>query len=306
MSPFSAVNDYSMISPVVPFLVQKTKSKLQKENMDAPWAEQYKSIVVENRFRLLCKISFLRIIENLFVCAILPRSSFSCQATGHCSEGPLLWELTHILYPVGIDTTLREDMNRSSQFSMLTPDGGSALMAVVSILLVSGCLLLTQAATLNRSYLGIMGYIAGEWTVVDENDPSIAGNTPSQWDPRRRYKKGDLIVQNYPGFGRQSIYKATSNSPEGRPFDLYLRATHDLFRNELGHPATSNLIWEVSNIHIGFMLVLALMIVWYQLMNYHIGGLLWTFAANAIAAYGMINTGLPDLSEFEKLAQEIS
>ena len=274
--------------------------------MDAPWAEQYKSIVVENRFRLLCKISFLRIIENLFVCAIFPRSSFSCQATGHCSEGPPLWELSKILYPVGIDTTLREDRIESSQFSMLTPDGGSAFMAAVSILLISGCLLLAQAATLNRSYLGIMGYIAGEWTVVDENDPSIAGNTPSQWDPRRRYKKGDLIVQNYPGFGRQSLYKATSNSPEGRPFDLSLRATHDLFRNELGHPATSNLIWEASNIHIGFMSVLALMIVWYQLMNYHTGGLLWTFAANAIAAYGMINTGLPDLSEFEKLAQEIS
>jgi hypothetical protein len=245
-------------------------------------------------------------IENLFVCALLPRSNFSCRATGHCPEGPALWELSKILYPVGIDTTLREDRIEPSRISMLTPDSGSALMAIISILLVSGWLLNAQAATLNRSYLGIMGYIAGEWTVLDENDPSIAGNTPSQWDPRRRYKKGDLIVQNHPGFGRQSIYKAISNSPEGRPFDLYLRATHDLFRNELGHPATSNLICEASNIHIGFMLVLTLMITCYQLMNYHIGGLLWTFAANAVAAYGMINTGLPDLSEFEKLAQEIS
>jgi hypothetical protein len=52
----------------------------------------------------------------------------------------------------------------------------------------------------------------------------------------------DLIVQNFPGFGGQLIYKAASNSPDGRPFDLYLRATCDLFRNELGHPAASNVI----------------------------------------------------------------
>jgi hypothetical protein len=113
-------------------------------------------------------------------------------------------------------------------------------------------------------------------------------------------------VQSYPGFGSQSIYKATSNSPEGRPFDLYLRATHDLFRNELGHPATSNAIAFASGVQLGLIMLLILMVICYQLLDYHCGSLLWTLAANLIAAYGTIGVTLPDYSEFDKLAQEIS
>ena len=179
-------------------------------------------------------------------------------------------------------------------------------MTILSIIHITGALLLAQALSLNRSYLSTMGYIAGEWTVVDESDPSIGGVTPSQWDPRRRYKKGDLIVQNFPGFGGQSIYRATSNSPEGRPFDLYLRATHDVFRNELGHQITSHVISVLANTQIVFLALLTVMILWYQFMDYHCGGLLWILAANIVAAYGLLNVGLPNLTEFQTLASEIS
>ena len=129
---------------------------------------------------------------------------------------------------------------------------------------------------------------------------------PSQWDPRRRYKKGDLIVQNYPGgFGGQTIYRATSNSPEGRPFDLYLRATHDLFRNEFGHPITSNIVTMCAQTQIGLICVLVVMVVWYQIMNYHCAGLMWALMANIVAALGMLDTGMPQLSEFQTLAKEM-
>jgi hypothetical protein len=274
--------------------------------MDMPWAEQYRSIVGENRFRLICKVALVRLLENLFICALLPRTGFSCRATGHCPEGASLLELSKVFFPVGITSALRSDGIYQNEFALITPDRGSAFMTIASVLIITWALLLAQAATLNRSYLGIMGYIAGEWTVVDGPDPSLAGATPSQWDPRRRYKKGDLIVQSYPGFGGQSIYKATSNSPEGRPFDLYLRATHDLFRNELGHPATSNAIAFASGVQLGLIMLLILMIFCYQLLDYHCGSLLWTLAANLIAAYGTIGVTLPDYSEFGKLAQEIS
>jgi len=151
-----------------------------------------------------------------------------------------------------------------------------------------------------------MGYIAGGWTVVDSSDPSVAGATPSQWDPRRRYKKGDLIVQNYPGVGSPTIYKATSNSPEGRPLDLYLRATHDLFRNELGHPATSNVIAYSTWAQLGLSFVTAFLILCYQVTGYSYGSLLWTLAANLIASYGILSTALPNYSELESLAHKIS
>lgn len=287
-------------------LQKSSKSKAQKENADAPWAENYKSIVAENRFRLICKIALIRVLENLFVCAVLPRTGFACRATGHCPEGAPLWELSKVLYPAGITSALRSDGGYKNQFAMISPDRGSAFMTILSIFVITGCLLLSQAAVLNRSYLGIMGYIAGEWTLVDENDQALEGITPSQWDPRRRYKKGDLIIQQYPGFGGQAVYRATSNSPEGRPFDLYLRVTHDLFRNELGHPSTSHMITVASNIQLGFLAVLSLMVLWYQLMDYHCGGLLWTLAANVVAAYGTMAVGLPNYSELSKLAGEIS
>jgi hypothetical protein len=225
-------------------------------------------------------------------------------------------ELSKIFFPVGITSALRTDGIYQNQFALITPDRGSALMTILSVIVITWSLLLCQAATLNRSYLGIMGYIAGEWTVVEgDTDPSLnnaaggggAATTPSQWDPRRRYKKGDLIVQNYPGFGvGQSIYKATSGSPEGRPFDLCLRATHDLFRNELGHPVTSNVIAFCSGIQLALVFLLILMIFGYQLLDYHLGSLLWTLAANLVAAYGTLGVTVPDYSEYHKLAQEIS
>jgi hypothetical protein len=271
-----------------------------------PWAEQYKSIVGENRFRLICKIAVVRLLENVFVCALLPRTGFSCRFTGHCPEGSPLVELAKVFFPVGITTPLRSDGSYQNQFALITPDRGAAFMTIMSVIIITLSILLAQAATLNRSYMGIMGYIAGEWTVVDSSDPSLAGATPAQWDPRRRYKKGDFIVQNFPGFGGQSIYKATSNSPEGRPFDLYLRATHDLFRNELGHPATSNVITFASGAQLGMVMILILMILSYQLLDYNYGSLVWTLAANIIAAYGTISITLPDYGELDKLVQEIS
>jgi hypothetical protein len=283
-----------------------TKTKSLKEVNDMPWAEQYKSIIGENRFRMICKISFVRTMEALFVCALFPRTGFSCRATGHCPDGVSLSELSKILYPAGISAAWRSDGSYQNQFALIFPDRGAAIMVILSVVHIMGALLLVQCVTLSRSYLGIMGYIAGEWTLVEESDPSIGAVAPSQWDPRRRYKKGDVIVQSHPGFGGQSIYRATSNSPEGRPFDLYLRATHDLFRNELGQPVTSYLVALSVNTQIGFTALVALIVLWYQIMNYPCGGLLWTLAANIVATYGLSSVGLPHKNEIETLAREIN
>lgn len=141
---------------------------------------------------------------------------------------------------------------------------------------------------------------------MTRSDPSFNGSPLSQWDPRRRYKKGDLIVQNYPGFGVQSIYKATSNSPEGRPFDLYLRATHDLFRNELGHPATSNVVAYILGVQLVMIFVITVMIICYHFLNYYCVSLLWTLAANIVAAFGTVGVALPRYREYHRLAKQIS
>lgn len=287
---------------------------MQRENPDTPWLEHYKSIVAENRFGLICKVIILRLFENLWVCVFLPRTGFVCRFTGHCPNTVSTVELSKILYHVGVNTPLREDISYQNDYDTGSGDWGATILTIVSVIVITIALLLAQAATLNRSYLGIMGYLAGEWVLVDEKDPALNdGPWPSPWDPRRRYKKGDLISWDSPssvasssGVGRV-VYRATSNTPEGRPFDLYLRATHDLFRNELGHPATSHLIAFLSTVQFGLISLLILMILVYQLLlGSFTGSLLWTLAANLVAVYGTISVAVPKYKEIGRLADEIS
>lgn len=234
---------------------------------------------------------------------ILPRTGAVCRYVGHCSLHLSVTEMAKIFFPVGVNSKLRQDFN-STGGAYMTPDNWAVFLCAVSVVVISLCCLLAQAATLNRSYLGIMGYVVGGWTVVDGSDVAVSG--APHWDPRRRYKKGDVIVQNYPGFGGSFVYKATSNSPEGRPFDLYLRASHDLFRNELGHPATSEIIAFLSGVQIFLVLVTIFSILVYQIMDYGYGSLLCTLAANLIAAYGMLSATLNRYGEIEDIAQSIA
>lgn len=265
----------------------------------------------ENRFRLVCKVAMVRIVENFFLCVIFPRTAFACRVTGHCSaDNPTYLDLSKIFFHVGITSPLRTDYSYQNQYATLQPDRGSAIMALISVVVITMSLLVAQAATLNRSYLGIMGYLAGEWVVVNaETDPSILEGSarPSQWDPKRRYKKGDLIYENNlsSSFGKV-VYRATSNNPEGRPSDLYLRATHDVFRNELGHPATSHVIAFLSALQFGLVGVIILVILAYQTLDYNSASLLWTLAANLVAVYGTIGVAVPNYSEYEQLAREIN
>jgi hypothetical protein len=283
---------------------------MQKDNPDSPWLEYYKSVVSENRFRLFCKVTLVRILENIFVCAILPRTAFACRATGHCPNRASIQELAKIFYHVGITSPLRSDGRYQIQSNIISPDRGSSIMTFISVIVITISLLLAQAATLNRSYLGIMGYLTGEWAVVDvDADPSIleGPNRPSTWDPRRRYKKGDMIAESTaPNFGKVVVYKAMSNNPEGRPFDLYLRASHDLFRNETGHPASSYLIAFLSTAQFGLIALMILVILAYQLLGFSTASLLWTLAANLVAVYGTISVGMPRYTELDKYADELN
>jgi hypothetical protein len=102
------------------------------------------------------------------------------------------------------------------------------------------------------------------------------------------------------------VYRATSNNPEGRPFDLYLRASHDLFRNELGHPATSQVIAFLATLQFGLISLLILVILAYQILDYNNASLLWTLSANLVAVYGTISVAMPRHSEIDKLANELN
>ena len=186
-------------------------------------------------------------------------------------------------------------------FESINPDTGAAVITILSIIVVTAVILLAQLITLNKSYLATMGHLAGEWKLVHRKGKEAL----SQWDPRRRYKKGDMIVYSYPGF-RQSIYMATTNSPEGRPFDLFLRVTHDLFRHELGHQSTSGIISIIVKVHVAFMAIISCTILYYMIMGYAEQSLVTSLIANMVACCGILQTGLIEYNELEDVVAEVN
>ncbi|OEU19340.1 hypothetical protein FRACYDRAFT_235387 [Fragilariopsis cylindrus CCMP1102] len=317
---------------------------------DQPWLEQYQSIITDHRFKLICKVALIRLMENVFICAILPRTEFACKTTGQCATKSGLLELSKVMFFAGITSPLRSDYQDGSSggtgekpFSvgdnLLRPDTVSAYMIGISVVVTTLSLLLAQAATLNRSHLGITGYLAGGWIAIDDDDDYMLNNKDnkhssssdnnnntsssksnkssstlqhlqqqqkeqqtSEWEPRKRYKKGDVIK-----YGR-TMYRATTNNPEGVPFDLFLRATYKLFRNELGHPATSRIVAFVSTVQFGLISCLIILILIYQLLlefDDTLISLLWTLAANLIAVYGTVSVAVPNYNEFDEIARSI-
>ena len=227
----------------------------------------------------------------------------TCRYTGHCQEGLSFGELAKILHPVGITSPLRPDYFQRSESSFGLANFVAMMWTLVSVAVTTVSILLAQVTTLNRSYLGTMGYIAGGWVAVDRSDPCLIGAAPSQWDQRRRYKKGDLIVEQL--FRYPTIYKATSNSPEGRPLDLWLRATHALFSDELGHPATSSIIAYCSTAQLGMLMHTLLFILAYMSLGQRYGSFMWILVANIIGSYGILRVVSPPYDELQDLAEQI-
>jgi hypothetical protein len=219
-------------------------------------------------------------------------------------------DLQKILYYAGTELPHDDETETYENHFTGSRDLGATVLITVSVIVITVSMLLAQAATLNRSYLGIMGYLTGEWVLVDADDPSLADSPrPSPWDPRRRYKKGDLISLESPSgsSGSRVVYRANSNSPEGRPYDLFLRASHEFFRNELGHPASSHLIAFLSTVQFGLISVSILMILLYELiLRRPTASLLWTLAANLVAVYGIMIVSTPKYREIARLSDEIS
>ncbi|CAJ1942552.1 unnamed protein product [Cylindrotheca closterium] len=287
----------------------KSKSKNQKEIPEpVTWPENYVSVATENRFRLLSKSISIRIIENLVVCALFPRTHLISRFTGNCPKGMPMSQLARVLYPAGVVAALRSDSEAQSHFVFVNTERGAMIATVLSVILITLSSLLTQGATLNRAYFATMGYLAGGWTIVSQSHPAARGKSkPLPWDSRKQYKKGDLISQQFPGIGTQTLYMATTDQPEGKPFDLSLRVVHDTFRNEHCHPANSDLIKFLVQIQLNMIVGLMVMIVCYHIVGVDCGSLRWILLGNLTAAYGTISsTRTSGLSEIQNLAQEIS
>jgi hypothetical protein len=196
------------------------------------WTEQHRSITSADRIMLTLCVTVLRILENILVVAILPRSYYSCRATGHCSRGTPHWRFYPLLSPAGVTGPRRFPRLQSSLVRLrinfwLAPidaDPSSGVWILLSVAITSAALLFTQAIVFNKAYLSNLAYVSSnDWILVEDLAPdlSVASATSNQfpstvlspvtdiaatgktadirslaaaWDPRRRYKKGDFVL----------------------------------------------------------------------------------------------------------------
>lgn len=265
----------------------------------AVWSERQSSIAAESRLHVALGVVFVRVLENIFLVGFVPRSNFICRATGHCSAGPPLWELSRILYPGGFSKPKRQD--GFQVYGFMESDKPSALWTMIGLVVVSMVLLLAQTVVLNRSYLSILAYHTLEWELVDKKHqqpmatPSSPASTPQPhsstatvWEPKRKYLKGERVY--YPD-ASGSMYYATSNSPEGHPYDREFRGMNERFRSELGHTATSELLGELASYQLvaailHFVLWVVLLLVGYSAKTY---GLSWAVTAHVMATHGALS-----------------
>ncbi|KAL9190779.1 hypothetical protein ACHAXT_000485 [Thalassiosira profunda] len=309
-------------------------SKLKDK--DLPWAEGYKSISTENRLRLYYKVAIIRVVENVILCAVLPQTEIVCRITEHCESGPLLWGPSGVAGIAGRRFGKGASFLTNSYDALVGDDFATRLIITTTVLLTS--VLLIAQMTQDRTYLAIMGYISGgEWEPVvtepeeDDEDASSShkrkswlspvydilgvsskhgpsystrrsnsNSTLMQWDPKRRYQKGDRIAYD------DGVYEAVSNSPEGPPFDPFLRAAHDLFSDELGHPSSSNMMpcLSMGCIVLASMLFSALLFWKNAGWNYH--PLLFCLAASLIGGYAISHATERSIHGMRKIASEIA
>lgn len=320
------------------------KSSKSKDK-DLPWAENYKSITTENRLRLYYKVAIIRILENILLCAILPQTEIVCRITEHCEPGPLLWGPSGVAGIAGRRFGKGTSFLTSSYDALTGDDFATRLIItstvlITAVMLVAQMTLMNRTYLAIMGYISGEWELVTE-TGDDADDGESSGSSsrfrpkwlydvfgigskPSsaregyhssshhrhsgsrssnstlmQWDPKRRYQKGDRIAYD------EAVYEAVSNSPEGPPFDPFLRAAHDLFCDELGHPSSSNMLpcLSMGCVVLASMLLSALLIWRNAGWNYH--PLLLCLAAALVGGYAITHSTERSLHGMRKIAEEI-
>lgn len=254
--------------------------KSRKDDSSVPWAEQYKPIVVENRFRLVFNVILFRVIENVFLCAILPMSELVCAVTGRCEPGPRLWE--RIGMP-GVKGT-KPDL---TMFSFIRKDYVFCFGVAISAAIITVLLLLSQVVTLDKAYLSIMGYIS-----TGESDFSEASSRRGTGGHRKNR--------------RSDTTQAKLTFDRGGFSEHYLQFVNKLFSNELGPQSSSNIISHAIDWHFKLILFLAGTCAVYFYLKYNCAAAAFLLWANIIASVGAAEIGLVDFKEFQKIGEDIS
>ena len=192
-----------------------SKSKHHSESI--PWAEQYYSINADNRFRLHCRVIFLRLIENVLLCVIIPHTEFACIAAGHCSPNPYVWDLPGYL---GVASSRnRVGGFPGSMYEDVVFDKVISVVLALTIVIITGAILMIQVVALDRSCLASMGYMNEE---INKRPDKGSGRSGGRNRDRR------TGVADIDPFRDTNFLK-----------NIYSRLMWRIFRYEVGHPSKS-------------------------------------------------------------------
>ena len=286
----------------------KQQDALLQSAQETPFSERVRSITSASRLWLTLTVIICRCLENILLCGILPRTRYICRVTGHCPDVKIPpWEMNKIFFPVGISSPYRDD--GLSYFGFMETDLSSALWTMSSILITTIVLLTAHALITNRSYLAILGFLAGDWEPVSSGGAKHSKNgtsrseTSSSWDPRKRYKKGDVVSYTGPGEKRSRLYRAATDQPDGKPMDL-LTFSRTL-QTELGHPYTSKTVSLLATLQLWLVLILLIRWMFCSMFCYSTHGMLVCLAASIIVFHSLVTVGATDYDELEILNEEI-
>ncbi|GKY93348.1 hypothetical protein MPSEU_000302400 [Mayamaea pseudoterrestris] len=281
-----------------------SKSTKRRDNQDSTSGWNEKSRFSSNMFDLRITSFICRMFECVFLCGLLPRTTFICRATGHCAPGAELWQLTKALYPAGITTPLRRDI--SFALDTMASDIISAFYCVMGIVVMLFNLQMAQSALLSKSYLSLLAYLSIEWELVDATTADVPIATLAAWDSRKKYKKGDLVL--YPPMGhRQLVYRAISSAPEGNPLNVDVKNQHKVFAKELGPPASSSVMRRAAYTELMLIVYHSMLYsVLKGVFGYSAAGLATAIMAHTVAAYALSTLGAANYGEMSRLSEEIS
>ena len=242
------------------------------------------------------KLILLRVLENTFVCAVLPHSRYVCKYTGHCYKDPMIWEVDGLM---GITGVQGKDM-----FSSINGDYFTYILILFSVCFVTILTLTAQMLTLHRGHLIMYAF------------QSL--NASSTLNPSATSRKGhgNNSGQKGTNHNTEDWYTPPSTASKRGPFaeafkgiqsfiEYFWKRLQQIISEETPHISSSRIMAMCSQLHAiyaMFLIVVGLM----QLLSGKTSFSLMLVFIAIFNSAGCMDIGLHDIDELNYLAEEVT
>mmetsp|Transcript_22628 Transcript_22628/g.27744 ORF Transcript_22628/g.27744 Transcript_22628/m.27744 type:complete len:800 (-) Transcript_22628:122-2521(-) len=284
-------------------------SKYHKlKRKDKPWSETYMTITT-GKFFLYSRSIFIRIIENLIVCAILPQSSYICKATGHCTLDQMIFEMN--APPTVVLTSNSVHGRGRDMFDNLIQDRFVGFIIAISVLVLSAAVLICQIVSLDKGSVSFEAY-----NFIHAKNAS--NNTGRSISDGHNHKKGRRTsASNSSGNGSDGLYNfgdnnGTSGSGNFDSSNKKEKIFHEIkiyvykiFASELGASSSSPIIAFMFLVFVIHSMIIIMFATYYFMVGMDWFPLVLLLIAVFTAAVGT-DIDSADFDELESIAKEIN